>query len=196
LSTTKSRKKLKTTKSGSSQRRGVLVFAAVVVVVLLVGAYIVSQPPREPGSIGDIAPDFSLPVVTSSGLSGQTLTLSSLRGKVVVLEFMVSWCHVCQQMAPSIEYLNARYQGQDVVFVSVAGTQRGATAESTAEFVTQYHVTWTHVLDTDNSVFALYKVDSTPTYLILDRSGKILSKFQGFVATDALSNAIDLALSS
>lgn len=167
-----------------------------VVIVLLAGVYIMSQPPREPGSIGDIAPDFSLSVVTSSGLSGQTLTLSSLRGKVVVLEFMVSWCRVCQQMAPSIEYLNTRYQGQDVVFVSVAGTQRGATAESTAEFITQYHITWTHVLDTDNSVFALYKVDSTPTYLILDRSGKILSKFQGFVATDALSNAIDLALSS
>jgi len=160
-----------------------------------VSAYVLLQPSREPGSVGDIAPDFTLPVVTSSGLSNQTVTLSSFRGKVVFLEFMVSWCRVCQQMAPSVEYLNEKYSGQDVVFLSVAGTQNGASAESTAAFIGQYHATWTHALDTENSAFASYKVQATPTYLILDRSGKILSRFEGSVPTDALAKAIELALS-
>lgn len=158
-------------------------------------AYVLLQPSREPGSVGEVAPDFTLPVVTSSGLSNQTVTLSSFRGKVVFLEFMVSWCRVCQQMAPSVEYLNEKYTGQDVVFLSVAGTQNGASAESTAAFIGQYHATWTHALDTENSAFASYKVQATPTYLVLDRSGKILSRFQGSVATDALAKAIELALS-
>ena len=111
------------------------------------------------------------------------------------MEFMVSWCHVCQSMAPSVEYLNQKYNGQDVVFLSVAGTQNGATAESTADFIKEYRSTWTYLLDTDNSVFSTYGVDATPTFLILDRSGVILSRVQGAIATDIMSAAIDRALS-
>jgi thiol-disulfide isomerase/thioredoxin len=178
-----------------SSRGGVLVFAAIIIIALAVGGYIMSQPPHQPGSMGDIAPDFTLHVVASTGLSDQSVTLSSLRGKVVVLEFMASWCPVCQQMASPLEYLNQKYQGQDVVFLSVATTQNGATAESTADFIKHYNSTWTYVLDTDNSVFTMYKVEATPTILVLDRSGTIVSRTQGIVPTAALSDAIDRALS-
>jgi peroxiredoxin len=173
----------------------VLTFAAIVIVVLLVAAYVLSQPPHLPASVGDVAPDFTLPIVTSAGLSDQTVTLSSLRGKVVVLEFMLSSCHVCQAMQSSLEYIHFMYHDRGVVFLSVAGTLSGATAQSTAEFIRQYNTTWTHVLDSDNAVFAQYKVQGTPTFLVLDKDGKILSKFQGLVTTDALTRAINLALS-
>jgi len=195
LPRSKQKKKPKITKPKRSRGRGILVFITIVVVVLAVAAYIMSQPPTEPGQIGNVAPDFALPVVTADGLSGQSLTLSSFRGKVVILEFMVSWCHVCQQMAPAFEYITVKYQGQNVVFISVAATLSGATAESTAQFIRQYHATWTHVLDTNNSVFAGYKIEATPTYFVIDKSGEILSRLQGAVATDVFTNAIDLALS-
>jgi thiol-disulfide isomerase/thioredoxin len=165
------------------------------IVSLVAVAYVISQPPRQAAGIGENAPDFTLRVVTVTGLSDQTVTLSSLRGKVVFLEFMISWCHVCQEMAPSIEYLSHSYEGQDVVFISVAGTQNGATAESTAEFIRQYKSTWTYVLDTDTSLFTTYRIDATPTFLIIDRSGVILSRLQGAVSTGALSSAINQALS-
>jgi glutathione peroxidase-family protein len=97
-------------------------------------------------------------------------------------------------MSSSVAYINEMYRDQGVVVLSVAATQQGATAESTAQFMKQYHATWTHVLDTDNAVFTRYKVEATPTYLILDRDGKILSRFQGLVATEILSEAIELAL--
>jgi len=45
-------------------------------------------------------------------------------------------------------------------------------------------------------VFTSYGVEATPSYFVIDRSGKILSKFQGVVATDAFSAAIDAALSA
>jgi peroxiredoxin len=194
LSRTKSRKS-KMTKPERSRGKSILVFLAIVIIALAVVGYVMSQPARRAGSIGDNAPDFTLRVVDVNGLSDQSVTLSSLRGKVVVLEFMVSWCHVCQQMAPSVEYLNYEYNGQDVVFISVAGTQSGATAESTADFIKQYHSTWTYLLDTDNSVFSTYGIDSTPTFLILDRSGVILSRMQGAIATNVMSDAIASALS-
>ena len=173
-----------------------IIFAGIVIVAVLVGWFVFSQPGKAPGSIGDVAPNFQLPEVTAEGLTDNMIELSSFRGRVVVLEFMVSWCHVCQQMASSVAYLNDKYGGQDVVFLSVAGTQSGASAESTAEFIREHDATWTHVLDTDNSVFPKYGVEATPTYFIIDRSGKILSNFQGIVSTDAFSSAIDGALSS
>lgn len=194
MSHSKSRKS-KATKPGKPRGKSLLVFLAILIIALAVVGYVMSQPARRAGSIGDNAPDFTLRVVDAKGLSDQSVTLSSLRGKVVVLEFMVSWCHVCQQMAPSVEYLNHEYNGQDVVFISVAGTQNGATAESTADFIKQYQSTWTYLLDTDNSVFGKYGVQATPTFLILDRSGVILSRMQGTIATDVMSDAITRALS-
>ena len=170
-------------------------FAAILIIFLAVVGYVISQPPRQPAGIGEIAPDFTLTVVTATGLSNQSLTLSSFRGKVVFLEFMVSSCHVCQQMAPSIEDLSQKYQGQDAVFLSVAGTLNGGTAESTASFIREYHSSWTYVLDADTSVFRAYRIGATPTFLIIDRSGVILSRLQGTISADALSSAIDRALS-
>jgi peroxiredoxin len=194
LSRTKPRKKPPSAKS-KSNRSGLLIFAVIVIVVLLVAGYVISQPLNEPATVGEVAPDFTLPIVTSEGVSSQTATLSSLRGKVVVLEFILSSCHYCQQMQSSLAYVHYMYRDKEVVFLSVAGTLNGATAQSTAEFIKQYNVTWTHVLDSDNAVFAQYKVQGTPTYLILDKDGKILNKFQGLVTTDAFTNAINLALS-
>jgi peroxiredoxin len=155
----------------------------------------ISQPPNEPGTVGEVAPDFTLPIVTSAGVSSETVTLSSLRGNAVVLEFMLSSCHFCREMQSSLAYVHYMYRDKGVVFLSVAGTFNGATAQSTAEFITQYNATWTHVLDSDNAVFAQYKVQATPTYLVLDKDGKILSRFQGLVTTDAFTSAINLALS-
>jgi peroxiredoxin len=171
-------------------------FVGVVLVVVIVGLYVFSQPSRAPGNPGDMAPDLRLQVVTAQGLTDQTVRLSDYKGKVVVLEFMVSWCHVCQEMESSIVSLYYRYSGQDVVFLSVAGTQGNATAESTAAFIREYGAAWTHVLDTDNSVFSKYGVRATPTYFVLDKSGTILSRFEGVVFTDAFYKAIDLALST
>ena len=185
----------KVRKPQRSGRRSILVFIAILVIALAVVGYIMSQPPSRAGSIGDNAPDLTLKVVDANGLSDQSVTLSSFRGKVVVLEFMISWCPVCQQMAPSVEYLNYEYRGQDVVFLSVAGTQNGATAESTAGFIKQYHSTWTYLLDTDNSAFKKYGVEATPTFFILDRSGVIVSRMQGTIATEIFSDAINRALS-
>lgn len=188
-------KKLKTAKPGRSRGRGLLVFAAILIIFLAVVGYVISQPPRQVAGLGETAPDFTLNIVTASGLSNQSVTLSSLRGKVVFLEFMVSSCPVCQEMAPSLEDLSQRYQGQDVAFLSVAGTLNGGTAKSTASFIREYQSTWTYVLDADSSIFKAYRIGATPTFLIIDRSGVILSRLQGTIAEDALSSAIDRALS-
>jgi len=182
------------TKKSSNTR--LVVFTASFIVVAVVIVYVLTAPAAESTiGIGSTAPNFHLPIVTAEGLTSDTIELSSLRGRVVVLEFMVSWCKSCQAMASSLDYLSNEYESRGVFFLTVAGTIAGASAESTAAFIREYGAHWTHVLDTDNSVFTRYGVEATPTYFIIDVDGKVVTRFQGVLATDAFRAGIDAALS-
>lgn len=141
-----------------------------------------------------LAPDFTLPVVGPNGLTGQTVTLSSFRGKIVVLEFMEPWCEHCQNMAPVIEQLNGPY-GSNVVFISVSGPWDGATADDTAKFITSYGSTWTYVYDSSGTVFSEYSVNSTPIFYIIGTDGTVSTSLVGEQPSSALAGAISSALS-
>jgi peroxiredoxin len=157
----------------------------VIVVILLVivwAIYSFSQPTpavtptTTPTAItttnSGMAPDFTLPVVGSSGLTGQRVSLSSFRGKVVLLEFMVPSCSHCQDMVPILERLYNQFGQQNVVFLSVSGAWNGESANDAAQFMQTYHATWTFLYDSSNSVFNTYGVDATPTFFIVGKDGR------------------------
>ena len=173
-----------------------LLFLVPLVLGLAVLGYVVTQP-AVPASLGagDIAPDFELKVVGPRGLTGETVKFSSLRGRVVFLEFMESWCSACRWIAPAIETIREDYEARGVVFISVAGTHRGANATSTAAFIREYGTEWTYVLDSDNKVFSKYSVEGTPTFFIIDGNGVIVSTYKGGTTTSQeLTSALDAAL--
>jgi thiol-disulfide isomerase/thioredoxin len=173
-----------------------LLFLVLLVLGFAVLAYIVTQPP-EPVSLGpgDLAPDFELEVVGPNGLTGGTVKLSSFRGRVVVLEFMESWCSSCRWIAPAVESIRQDYEARGVVFISVAGTYGGANASSTAAFIREYQTRWTYGLDSDNKVFTRYNIEGTPTFFIIDRNGVIVSTYKGAGTTSQdLISALDVAL--
>jgi len=140
------------------------------------------------------APDFTLPIVASNGLTGQTVTLSSFRGKVVLLEFMEPWCQHCQRMASVLDGLYAQYGKGNVVFISVAGPWNGATADDTANFIRNYGTSWVNVYDSSAIVFSNYGIQSTPTFFVIGKDGSISSTFSGEQTSDALSGAISTAI--
>jgi thiol-disulfide isomerase/thioredoxin len=142
------------------------------------------------------APDFTLPIVGANGLTGQSLTLSSLRGKVVLVEFMEPWCSHCQNMAPVLDSLNAKFGGGNVTFVSVAGPWNGATANDAASFIHNYGTSWVYVYDSSGTVFNNFGVNSTPTFFIIGKDGSILSNFTGEQSAETLSGALSAAVSS
>ena len=167
-------------------------FLIPIVLAIAVLGYIVTQPAASVG-VGDIAPEFQLPVVGPDGLTGETAKLSSFRGRVVLLEFMESWCAYCRAVAPAVESIRWDYEPRGVAFISVAGTDRGANAESTAAFIKEYQTQWTYVLDSA-SVFQKYKIEATPTFFILDRNGVIVSMYKGVATTEVLTSSLDAAL--
>jgi cytochrome c-type biogenesis protein len=141
------------------------------------------------------APDFTLPVVGPNGPTGQTVSLSSMRGKVVLLEFMEPWCPHCQNMAPVLESIHSKY-GANVTFITVAGPWNGATANDAANFIHSYGTSWVYVYDSSGNVFSNYGVNSTPTFFIVGRDGSIVSNFTGEQSSATLASALSAAVNS
>jgi thiol-disulfide isomerase/thioredoxin len=186
-------------RKGKGLGMGLKVLIIVVIAIIVIAAVGVLEsgpgapaPAQVGGNVGDMAPDFNLGIVTEQGLTLQNASLSSFRGKVVLLEFMVSWCPACRQMAPTVEDLYKVYGPEGAEFLSVAGTYGGATAATTSQFIGEFHSSWTYVLDTSN-LFGTYGIKATPTFFIIGREGKILARIEGGTYEElaaALTNAL------
>jgi thiol-disulfide isomerase/thioredoxin len=176
--------------------------------ILIIGAWVIYSfvyAPPQPNSTtltnsvttsisqAGLAPDFTLPVVGPNGLTGQTVSLSSFRGKVVLLEFMEPWCPHCQNMAPVMDGLYAHYGKGNVVFLTVAGPWNGATAGDAASFIGKYGTNWVYVYDSSGTIFSNYGVQSTPTFFVVAKDGTVTNMLRGEQTSDALSSAISAA---
>ena len=175
-------------KRGLKLSRAEKVAIPVIIIIAVWIVYSVTQPGVPAGtttssvsnlsSQSGLAPDFTLPVVNQNGPNGKTITLSSFRGKVVLLEFMEPWCPHCQNIAPTLQQLYNKY-GDRVVFISVAGNWQGATAGDTAQFIVKYGTqgsSWYYVYDSSGyTMSTAYGVTSTPTFFIIGKDGSVLT---------------------
>jgi len=110
--------------------------------------------------VGAQAPDFAL-----QNLNGETVTLSGLRGQVVLINFWATWCAPCREEMPAIE---ARYNrgGFQVLAVDF-----GENAQQVQGFLEEIGVDLPVLLDSDGSVQELYRVRGYPTTFIIDANG-------------------------
>jgi peroxiredoxin len=101
---------------------------------------------------GDMAPDFTMTTIT-----GETVTLSDLRGKVVMLQFTASWCGVCRNEMPFIES-DIWLKYKDNPNFALYGIDRDEPQATVEDFVKQMKVTYPMGLDPGADIFALYAV--------------------------------------
>jgi peroxiredoxin len=139
----------------------------------------------------DRAPDFNLPIITAQGLSGITASLSSFRGRLVVLEFTISSCAESQTMVTVLKALKEKYSDKGLVFLSVGGTFEGADLTSTAKFIRNNGVDWTMVFDQHDSAFHDFGVKIAPSYFVVGILDRILVKLEGQVTYVGFINILD-----
>ena len=133
-------------------------------------------------AVGVVAPEINLP-----NPEGEIVTLSSLKGSVVLVDFWAQWCKPCRKENPNVVKAYNKYK--DKVF-TVYGVSLDRTKEKWVQAIEEDGLTWTHVSDLQyfNSVAAqTYGVQSIPFSILLDRDGKIIAKnLRGQGLEDAL----------
>jgi peroxiredoxin len=110
-----------------------------------------------------VAPDFAL-----SAKDGGQVSLTDLRGQVVMVNFWASWCGPCRQEMPHLEALFQRYSSLGFTLLGVNVDKDTADAE---EFLAETSVSFPILLDPESSVSELYEVIAMPTTVLVDRSG-------------------------
>lgn len=121
-----------------------------------------------PPKVGAPAPMFSLPRLTGEG----DLSLSSFRGKTVVLNFFASWCHPCKREAPDLESVWRRYRSERLV---VLGVDSGDTRGSAHDFLSAHGVTYPIVFDPEEKLaLGAYDLPGLPVTYVINRGGRIV----------------------
>jgi thiol-disulfide isomerase/thioredoxin len=127
--------------------------------------------------LGEKAPDFALPTVSKD--PKVKLRLSSLRGKVVVLDFWAVWCGPCTDSMPFFQKLQDTYRTQGLEVVGLHVNDRMPSVEEVEEFLEDLGVRYRNVVST-TEVDDSYLVYAMPTTYILDRSGVVQKRHIGF----------------
>ena len=156
-----------------------------------------SSSAKEGLEIGNLAYDFSL-----KNYDGDTIALSSLRGKVVILNFWASWCSPCQLEMPGFQNIQdgitAKGADADTTILTVNMTDGSRETRDTAHgFLEAKGYTFPTVFDEDNSTVArLYQIYGIPATYILDKNGVIVQTFLGAAEEDKIQAALDVARQS
>jgi peroxiredoxin len=163
------------------------IFLGVGVWVFAVGfMYLHSWKERSPNgeapSIGHTAPDFEL-----QNLSGQSIRLGELRGHPVLINFWATWCGYCIDEMPFIEKYYERYASELIVLA----VEVGDPIAKVRSVVTKNGYKFPILLDPDNLVYKKYRLNTFPVTFILDESGVIRVKHQGYMSEDKLVKYLD-----
>lgn len=133
--------------------------------------------------VGTPAPDFTL-----TALNGDDCSLSSFRGKIVVINFWATWCPPCRAEMPELAafYRETAEQSGGPVLLAVNLTAQEKSMEAVKEFVEQENIPFPVCFDRNSSVSDLYNIVSIPTTIIVGAEGTILAKKSGAVTLDWL----------
>jgi peroxiredoxin len=135
------------------------------------------HPPQKQSSLlaqGTIAPNWTL-----YSTEGKKLTLSELKGKVVLLDFSFIGCGNCMAGLTPMNRLHEKYKKKQVVIASIFFRDKSNVVK---KFVKDYHIKYPVYVDTNSEVTKLYHVPGGPYFYFIDKEGKIEKVIAGYYA--------------
>ena len=126
--------------------------------------------------LGKTAPGSIAPDIVLADPFGKTVSLSSLRGKTVLVDFWASWCRPCREESPNLvkAYNKYKSRGFEVFSVSLDDNR-----EAWQKAINDDRLLWTHVSDLqkwNSVVVSQYNIESIPFTVLVDAEGKIIAK--------------------
>lgn len=151
------------------------------------------------GTGGRARVDIGLPVPAYSALSltGDTVSLADLEGKVVLLNIWATWCHPCRDEIPELQALQEKYAARGFEVVGVSVDADGADG-AIREFMRDYRMTYPVWRDPGERVSAQFHTVGVPTTFLIDRSGVLRWRKTGPIQPGdvTLLRALEQALGS
>lgn len=123
------------------------------------------------GAVGSDAMEF-----VQNDVDGKPVTLSSFRGKYVLIDFWASWCRPCRMENPNVVEAFNKFKAKNF---TVLGVSLDRDKNAWLKAIDDDHLTWTHVSDLkywSNEVAQKYRVESIPQNFLIDPNGKIVAK--------------------
>ncbi len=154
--------------------------AAVLVVLLGIGLLRGSGGQVGGPLVGKAAPDFSLQT-----LDGGTISLASLRGRPVVLNFWASWCVPCRDEAPILRDLSEKQSADGLAVVGVVFSDKNLKA--VRGFIQEYALAYPSLLDPKLDTSIAYGVSGVPETFFIDKQGMVRGYDQGGLTPERLT---------
>ena len=140
-----------------------------------------------PPKVGSTAPAFSLNRLEGTG----KISLASLHGDAVVLNFWASWCGPCKSEAAVLEREWLRYHDRGVIFL---GVDYHDLSQDARRFVAAHGLTFPMLEDGSGSVTGSYGIKQVPETYVLDRQGKVVAHLAGPVTVPSFGAEFRAAL--
>ena len=167
-----------------------LLFILVIIVVITVALFVgksysrggkggssviasVLKPQDDGPANGTVAPDFTLKT-----LDGKDVSLSSLRGKAVMVNFWATWCEPCKLEMPWLEEFSKKYAAQGLVVLGVSTDDAGKNV--VAATVKKLGVTYPILLK-DDKIEDAYDIQVDPESFYVDKTGKVMLATAGIM---------------
>ncbi len=152
----------------------------------LVESFVDDAPAGEPVDME--APDFTLGSFSVEG-EGEDVQLTKLRGQVVLLDFWATWCGPCRYDMPHVQRLHEEFQDDGLVVYGVNSER----AEVATGYLKENGYSFGQLNDTQMRAARLFQVRAIPTFVVIDRQGRISSYFQGTRPYEVLRQAVEKA---
>jgi cytochrome c biogenesis protein CcmG/thiol:disulfide interchange protein DsbE len=134
-----------------------------------------------PGDIAPQAPEFRL-----QSINGRAISLTDFRGKVVILDFWATWCPPCRREIPDFIALQSQYEARGLQIVGIALDEPDKVKGFAQSAGMNYPV-----LLGDDDIAKLYGgISGIPTTFLIDRSGKVAGRYEGFTSKEEFEAAI------
>jgi cytochrome c biogenesis protein CcmG, thiol:disulfide interchange protein DsbE len=158
-----------------------LIYAAVAGLLLLLGWGLMKVNSGQVDS--GMAPDFTL-----TSFDGETITLSELRGQVVIVNFWASWCPPCREEAAYLEATWRKYQDRGVVFIGVdyADTESKALA-----YIVEFDITYFNGPDIGTRISQAYRMGGVPETYFVAKNGELRGMHIGALKPPELDDKIE-----
>ncbi len=146
-----------------------------------------NQPTSTEFSVVPARVNFPAPEITLNDLSGNKVTLSDYREKIVLINNWATWCPPCKAEMPTLATYFKDHSDQGFTLL---GIEAGDPLKDVAEFVKEYNLQFPVLIDPNNKSLILFHNDSLPSSYVIDHQGNVILAWTGPISREMLEKYV------